>query len=795
MQTPILQKIAPVQRLRIAATIGLLAIGGSLLARLLIPGADDGAQITRIVATLCCAWFAWAARPGSFIDRHIQESGYLVATTIMVHIIFLIWQNNLTFQSMGIALVTMSMLTAVAISTRWMLAMLLTWTVGCLFVLFLLPDPEMARLDALTVFFPSVAIIYLVGSSMLSTRIELQQQSLWLEKSQTVAKMASWEYNHVTNQFGWSQTAHILLNIQEGSSISAKDHISSFEDWKRLYRGVVRCAETGQDFELIVRGQDGKQRKRWYSVKCGRAGLPGDHRVVGVMMDVTETVAREQELTRAKESAESAVIARTRFLANMSHEIRTPMNGVIGMASLLLDGELGSKERSYAEIIRNSGESLLSIINEILDFSKVESGNVTLDDSEFQLEQLIMEALDIVDHQAEHKGLKLHLDFPVLANRMFMGDTTRLRQVLVNLLSNAVKFTEAGSVTLVVEEAVSENGMSQLNFAVKDTGVGITPAALPHLFDPFVQGDATTTRRFGGTGLGLAISREIVQAMGGDIDVYSHPRSGSKFKFSILLKVASSIPVLQLPDDVNRICLITQDQMLEKILGRRVKELGGVLETHSEVNQSLVDKVDVLFVDTAYVQASVVDDLAANPDIKLILLGPLEKRSAFRRHQKLWLRVPLLPTQLMIALALQEEMVVRTKGGKQLEQFNHLRVLLAEDNMINQKVAQQMLKKLGCVADVAQNGRETVYMQSEEEYDLIFMDIQMPEVDGLEATRLIRTNDDINQPYIVAMTANVMQEDRDICRAAGMNDFVAKPVRLEEVSNALRRASNKINTG
>lgn len=787
--------MSPVQRLRSAALIGLLAIGGSLLFRLLYPGVDDGAQLTRMMAAAACGLFVIFARSNFLIEQQVQTFGLLVSTTILMHIIHVIWQNGLTVETVGLTLIIIALLSAISLSNQWIMAVVVSWTAGFLLVASTVPDPEMSRLDALTMFLPTVAIIYLVANSMLVNRLQLEQQMLWLEKSQTVANMASWEYNHATKHFGWSQTAYLLLNVEEGSDVSARIFVANPEDWKLIYRGVAKCAESGEDFELIVRGQDGKRNKRWYSVKSGRVGVPGQYRVVGVVMDVTDTVARERELTRAKDSAESAVIARTRFLANMSHEIRTPMNGVIGMASLLLDGELGSKERSYAEIIRNSGESLLTIINEILDFSKYETGNVTLDNSEFQLEPLITEALDTVDHQAEFNGLKLHLDLPVLANRGFMGDSTRLRQVLVNLLSNAVKFTEKGSVTLAVSEEVVGEGMSMLSFLVTDTGVGITPAALPHLFDPFVQGDATTTRKFGGTGLGLAISREIVQAMGGEIDVYSHPKTGSKFKFSIVLKVASSSAVVQLPENKARICLITHDTMLASVLGRRIQELGGSLETYSEVKLGVVETADVVFVDTAYVQPSVVDDLAANPDVRLIPLGPLGKRSAFARHQKLWLRVPLLPTQLLIALELAKDLTPGPKKGKQLEQFNHLRVLLAEDNMINQKVAQQMLKKLGCIADIAQNGRETVHMLSEGEYDLIFMDIQMPEVDGLEATRLIRTNDDINQPYIVAMTANVMQEDRDVCRAAGMNDFVAKPVRLEEVSNALRRASNTLNTG
>ena len=795
MITLTLRNMSSMQRFRLAALIGLIAIGGSFLARALLPGTDDGAQITRLILSLVFAWFCLAATPDSLVERYTLETSFLVSVVLLLHIMNLSWLHHLDAETFVVSMLILSMLCAISPARRWMLAIIGSWTGGLILVIFFVPEPVMSRISAMTILLPTATIIYLVGSSMLVIQVELQQQRMWLEKSQTVSRMAGWEYIRDNNQFIWSQTAHLLLGIDEDEEITAKNFVSDVDDWQRIIAGIVRCAESGEDFEMTVKGSDGQNRLRWYSLKAGRVGDPGQQRVVGVVMDSTEIVAKEQELTRARDSAESAVIARTRFLANMSHEIRTPMNGVIGMASLLLDGELGSKERSYAEIIRNSGESLLSIINEILDFSKYETGNVVLDNAEFKLEQLVTEALDIVDHQAEYKGLKLHLDMPAMSSRTFMGDSTRLRQVFVNLLSNAVKFTEKGSVTFsVIEEALNDD-QCKLKFVVADTGIGITPAALPHLFDPFVQGDVTTTRKFGGTGLGLAISREIVHAMGSDIDVYSHPRTGSKFKFSVTLKVADSRPVLQFTPGHGRVYFVTADELLAGIVRSRVQELGGTLDVHEAFELGDAKAADFVFIDTGFVQPAVVEDLVANTDVNTVLLGPLGRRSAFPKYHKRWLRIPLLSTPLLIAMGLQAEPTSDRKARKQLEQFNHLRVLLAEDNVINQKVAQQMLKKLGCIADLAQNGRETVHMLSENEYDLVFMDIQMPEVDGLEATRLIRINDDINQPYIVAMTANVMQEDREICRAAGMNDFVAKPVRLEEVSNALRRASNQINAG
>ncbi|MFN3237721.1 MAG: ATP-binding protein, partial [Pseudomonadales bacterium] len=712
------------------------------------------------------------------------------SAVLLLHMMVLNWHQGAPAYFI-VAMTVMALLTSAAISVVWINATLLLWTTGMLAVVIFSPAKQAHWFGHVMMMYPLAMLIFVLGTALLKARQQLEQQQHWLEKAQTVSKMAGWQFDLADRTFTWSPTAKNLLKVADLETTHPRSLVSNSE-WRRIFKAVTRTEKTGDDFEVVVQGKDGQQRDRWWSVKGGILREEGVDRVVGVFTDVTDAVAKERELTRAKESAESAVIARTRFLANMSHEIRTPMNGVIGMASLLLDGELGSKERSYAEIIRNSGESLLTIINQILDFSKYEAGSVTLDSSQCDLEQLVTEALDIVDHSASQKGLKLYLDMPLNTSVSFRGDGARLRQVMVNLLSNAVKFTQHGSVTMKVDIVNTGETGSELNIEVIDTGIGITPAALPNLFDPFVQGDATTTRKFGGTGLGLAISREIVQAMGGEIDVYSHPRTGSKFRFHVPLLSIKQDAVAHVLES-RTVCLVTQDSRLEEIARDRCRDLGFSL-TWVQNTADLPTDADLVMLDTDYIKRTLVEDFAANPDVKTILLGPLSQRSTYKNLNAYWLRLPLLNHQLLVALGLKEAAASTATDNHELEQFNHLRVLLAEDNAINQKVAQQMLKKLGCVADVAQNGRETLHMMSEKEYDLVFMDVQMPEVDGLEATRLIRVNSDISQPYIVAMTANVMQEDREICRTAGMDDFVAKPVRLDEVSKALRRASNQINS-
>ncbi|MCX5796707.1 MAG: response regulator, partial [Elusimicrobia bacterium] len=671
------------------------------------------------------------------------------------------------------------------------------------------PDPELEQT--------------LLEISRLLRNARLTQQHLEHQQVLGAVTDQSADAIYITGQdsriVSWNAAAEQLFGYSPAEAIGrAADFLVPPERMAELEVKDAQALAEGRvkNFETVRLRKDGSPvpvEATFFLLRDEKARPFG---TVRVFRDITERKVMEKALVDARDAAQQAERAKAEFLANMSHEIRTPMNAIIGMTGLLLDTGLDATQREYATVVKNGGEGLLEIINEILDFSKIGAGRMSIEVVDFDLREAVEGVVELVAPRAAEKGIELASSVEPEVPVFLRGDAGRIRQILLNLLANAVKFTERGEVVLRVARAEESGARTSIRFEVRDSGIGISPEGQRVIFQSFTQADASTTRKYGGTGLGLTISKKLVELMGGTIGVQSEPGRGSTFFFCLPLEVQPEpAPAPERKDLEGVRALVVDDNAANREIVRRqlvswkmeAEAAAGGAEALAKLRQAAAQArpYQVALVDQRMPQmdglalARAVRGDPALAGVRLVLMSPLGRASTAEElgAAGFWqclvkpVRQAALYDGLLRALGKAAPAASGPRRGGPVQGTaarRFFRVLVAEDNAVNQKVAVRQLHRLGYEADVAADGIEALEALKRIPYDLVFMDCQMPEMDGFQATAEIRKGEGGRKHTpVIAMTASALEGDREKCLAAGMDDYISKPVRIEDLEKVLGR--------